>query len=63
MALKKRNVKRGRQQHIQEQDLLDFLERHHKELDIAKVEHHIRLVIDDVVAGHSHGRNTSHTKT
>ena len=62
VALKKRNVKRGRQQHIQEQDLLDFLETHHKELNIAKVEPHIRLVIDDVLATNSHGRDTSHTK-
>ena len=50
VALKKRKVKRGHQQHIQKEDLLEFLEKYHQELNITKLEPHIRLAIQDVLA-------------
>jgi hypothetical protein len=55
VALKKRKVKRGHQQRIEEEDLLDFLGKYHQELNLAKIEPHMRLVIDDVLARDSAG--------
>lgn len=54
VALKKRKVKRGQQQHIHDEDLLEFLRTHHQELNLAKLEPHIRLVIDEAL-----GRNSA----
>jgi hypothetical protein len=55
VALKKRKVKRGHQQHIQEEDLLEFLEKYHQELNTTKLEPHIRLAIQDVLTRDSAG--------
>ena len=55
VALKKRKVKRGHQQHIQEEDLLEFLGKYHQELNITKLEPHIRLALQDVLARDSAG--------
>ena len=53
IALKKRKLKRGQQQQIHEEDLLEFLKKYHQELDMRKLEPHIRLLIHDVLAGDS----------
>ena len=50
VAVKKRKLKRGHQQHIREEDLLEFLKKNHQELDRRKIESHIRLMIEDALA-------------
>lgn len=52
-------VKRGHQQHIQEENLLEFLENYHQELNVAKLEPDIRSVINDARGKNSAGDSSS----
>ena len=52
VAITKRKVKRGRQQHVREEDLMRFFESNLHELDLTKIEPQsdLRLLIDEVLA-------------
>jgi hypothetical protein len=50
VALTKRKLKRGHQQPVREEDLVECLRKYHQELDRRKIEPHIRLMIQDALA-------------
>lgn len=53
VAITKRKVKRGRQQHVREEDLVKFFENNRHELNLTKIDPQsdIRVLIDEVLAG------------
>jgi len=57
VAITKRTLKRGHQQRVKEEDLMAFLTKYQDELNLAKTEPHIQLLVEEFLKSSLNGKS------